>query len=145
FATGVVATFQPLGIAGLEIGGTRFFEEEWPKHGFNHRYFTQIFEGFFKSSLTNVFLPSPTQSPAYHTDVVNQLASLFFRWATAPVGFELHGEFGREDHASRARDLIAEPDHSATLGLGFCRGWQAVDLWSLCGELMNYEPSTLAL
>ena len=49
----------------------------------------------------------------------NQLASLWFRWAPPGSGFDVYGEFGREDFAADLRDLILEPDHSASTNLGF--------------------------
>ena len=75
----------------------------------------------------------------------NELASVFARWVFPKSGFEAYGEYGREDHSWNRRDLIQEPDHSRTYGLGI-RKVLSVDpmhLTAFRAEMINYEMPTL--
>ena len=133
FATGMVAVAEPRGITGLEIGGARFFHFIWPISGIPPSYFTEVFQGFLKKNIAPDRVPDP-RFPA-GTDQVgissNELVSVFARWVLPHSGFELHGEYGREDHALDLRDLTQEPDHSRVYSLG------ARKVFSLDGDAMT--------
>jgi len=142
FATGVVASFLPRGIDGLEIGGGRFFHSFWPKEGIPRSYFTKPFEALFKVGLSG----SPGFSPNADPGIAdNQLASLFARWAFPKSGFEAYGEYGREDHSYDKRDFVQEPDHERTYGLGLRKvvGVDSAHLTAFRAEMINYEMPTL--
>lgn len=49
----------------------------------------------------------------------NQLLSLFARWVLPAAGFEVYGEWARDDHWEHWKDLLLEPDHSQVYMLGF--------------------------
>jgi hypothetical protein len=49
----------------------------------------------------------------------NQLFSLYARWVHPGAGFEVYGEWAREDHWGAWKDLLLEPDHSQAYMLGF--------------------------
>jgi hypothetical protein len=143
FASGVVAVFQPRGVDGLELGAARFFHSLWPKEGIPRSYFSKPFEAVFKVGLG--------ASPGFGagSDVAiadNQLASVFARWVFPKSGFEAYGEYGREDHSYDRRDLIQEPDHSRTYGLGIRKvlSVDSVHLTAFRAEMINYELPTLA-
>jgi hypothetical protein len=143
FMSGAVAIFEPRGVPGLELGVARFFHSVWPRTGIPRSYFTKPFQAIFKNSLG--------VSPGFvnGTDAGvddNQLASAFARWAFPSSGFELYGEYGREDHNADFRDFIQEPDHSRTYGLGFRKVMRSdsVRLSGIRFELINYELPTLA-
>lgn len=143
FASGVVAVFEPRGMDGLEVGVARFFHSLWPKEGIPRQYFTKPFEAIFKVSLP----PSPGFGTGAEQGLEdNQLASVFARWVFPRSGFEAYGEYGREDHNYDRRDLVQEPDHSRTYGLGI-RKILSVDsahLTAFRAEMINYELPTLA-
>jgi len=116
FMSGAVAIFQPRGVSGLELGAARFFHSVWPRSGIPRSYFTKPFQALLKNSL------SGSGGFVGGTDAGvgdNQLASAFARWVFPGSGFELYGEYGREDHSANLRDFIQEPDHSRTYGVGF--------------------------
>jgi hypothetical protein len=143
FASGVVAVFQPRGVDGLELGVARFFHTLWPKEGIPRSYFSKPFQALFKVGLG--------ASPGFGagSDVAiadNQLASVFARWVFPKSGFEAYGEYGREDHSYDRRDLIQEPDHSRTYGLGIRRvlSVDSAHLTAFRAEMINYELPTLA-
>lgn len=142
FASGIVAAFQPRGLDGLELGAARFFHVVWPKSGLPRQYFTRPFEAVFKVSVSKGETFGGTDSGVDD----NQLASVFGRWLFPKSGFEAYGEYGHEDHNWDRRDLIQEPDHSRTYGLGI-RKVLSVDsahLTAIRAEIINYELPTLA-
>ncbi|HET6763145.1 MAG TPA: capsule assembly Wzi family protein, partial [Longimicrobiaceae bacterium] len=139
FATGVVGTFQPRGVPGLELGVARFFHARWPD-GLGDAPLGLAFEGVLKSSL------SGSAGQAGGSDQTNQLASAFFRWAAPGDGFEVWGEFAREDHSYDLRDFVLEPDHSAAVLLGFRKVWaRGPGLVSLRAEVADARTPHLLL
>ena len=148
FATGLIVVGEPRGIPGLEIGGARFYHMIWPISGIPRSYFTQIFEGFLKKNITPDRVADP-RFPAGSSETgisSNEIVSVFARWVLPHSGFELHAEYGREDHSYDLRDLTQEPDHSRAYSLG------ARKVFSLKGEsmtagrfeLMNFQLPQLA-
>jgi hypothetical protein len=142
FMAGLVAAFQPRGAPGLEIGGARFFHSASDPLGyfFSVKQLKLPFQGLFKSGL-----------PAESDTVVvggsaglkeNQLASVFLRWAPPGSGFDLYGEYGREDHSADRRDLVIVPDHSATMNIGFRKAWASPGVMrAVRGEVFTYESA----
>jgi hypothetical protein len=120
FTTGFVAAIQPRGLTGLELGATRFFHSIWPRSGIPSSYFTKFLQGFLKSSLE----PDRPRDPRFQEGLDdrgvsdNQLVSVFARWVLPKSGFEMHVEYGRDDHSADMRDLVQEPDHSRVYSFG---------------------------
>jgi hypothetical protein len=142
FMSGIIGVVSPRGVPGLELGAARFLHETWPEGGLEASNFLRPLEAFLKDRLPETgFLPEfPKSSPD------NQLASAFFRWAFPGSGFEMYGEFGREDHNWDFRDFLLQPDHDSSYMLGFRKAWEreSGDVLSLRGELINAEISHLA-
>jgi hypothetical protein len=141
FASGIVAIFEPRVFPGLEVGATRFFQLPWPDSGLTRDYFTHIFETLLKRNITKVLVPS---SSGPHQSADNQIASVFMRWVGRRSGVEAYAEYGREDHNWDARDLMVEPDHSASIGFGLRKAWHRepdrIDV--LQAEVINFLPSS---
>lgn len=115
FMSGLVVTFTPGAIPGLEIGGARYFHQTWSGH-IGSAELRSPFEGLVKSSLST----APGTSDSTNADALkNQLASIFARWVLPHSGFEVYGEYGHEDHNYDVRDLLEEPDHSRLAMMGF--------------------------
>jgi hypothetical protein len=139
YLSGVVVSFGIRQLPGLEIGGGRVFENIWPDSGFGFGDVVKpLFQSLLKSNLNDKFGNAGT-SPD------NQIASVFGRWAFPESGFELYGEYGREDNAWDMRDLLLEPDHDVSFMLGLSRVWkrQGARLLVLRGELMNSQVTDL--
>lgn len=117
FMSGAVGVFIPRGVPGLEIGAARFFHSPWPDSGLANAPFGRPFQGILKRQLQNASNPDGS-------DIDNQLASVFARWAFSPAGFEVYGEFAREDHNADLRDFWLEPDHISGYSLGAQRVWR---------------------
>ncbi|MEO7042474.1 MAG: capsule assembly Wzi family protein [Gemmatimonadaceae bacterium] len=115
FMSGLVLTYSPKPIPGLELGAARFFHQAWTG-SIGSSLLKTPFEGILKSSVsTGVSIPGYDDK-----DVLkNQLASLFGRWVLPHSGFEMYAEYGHEDHNADARDLELEPDHSRITMVGF--------------------------
>lgn len=109
-ASGLVATFTPRGLPGVEVGATRFLHREWPGRELRLDHFTLPLEFRFKSSI-----------PDYDQRTLNQLASAFVRVNVPEAGFEFFGEVVRVDHATTRRVLLLEPDDLAGGMVGFRR------------------------
>ncbi len=115
FMSGVVATFTPGALPGLDIGAARYFHQAWTGH-VGAAELRSPFEGLVKSSLPT----GPQPSGSGNADALkNQLASVFARWVLPHSGFEVYGEYGHEDHNYDTRDLLEEPDHSRIAMMGF--------------------------
>lgn len=121
FATGLIMIIQPRGLKGLELGGSRFFHSIWPTSGIPRSYFTKVFQGLLKKDLK----PDPLNDPRFPNGALdnqgvsdNQLVSVFARWTLPNSGFEIHTEYGRDDHSYDFRDLMQEIDHSRSYSIG---------------------------
>ena len=139
YISGVVATFGVKQLPGLEIGGGRLFENIWPDSGFGFGDVVRpLFQNFLKSNLNSKFGNAGDRPD-------NQLASIFGRWAFPRSGFEVYGEYGREDNAWDMRDLLLEPDHDVAYSLGVSRLWKRPgnELLVFRGELFNSAMTDL--
>src|SRR6185369_15410110 len=76
----------------------------------------------------------------------NEIVSVFARWVLPHSGFELHAEYGREDHSYDLRDLTQEPDHSRAYSLGARKVFSMKPGSITAGrfELMNFQLPQLA-
>lgn len=139
FASGLIATFQPRGLDGLEIGGSRFIHSIWPRTGIPASYLRKPLQSFLKVNLGSDF-----DQQIAATD--NQEASVFARWVFDKSGLEIYGEYGREDHSYDLRDLLQEPDHQRAYSLGFAKtlGKTSTQFNVLRVELMNFQLPPLA-
>lgn len=139
-ASGGVATFSPRGVPGLEIGATRFFHTPWTRE-ISADLLLKPLDGFLKKNLAD----RDTVGDDTKQDFDNQLASVFARWVFPGSGFEVYGEYGRDDHNWNKRDLVLVPDHMSAYLLGFSRVWErSAEQWVvLRGELLNSRRSHL--
>ena len=138
FMSGFVGSFHPRGLSGLEVGATRFFHSPWPEGGPGVDELLKPLEGFLKAGLAG--------DGDDGSDDDNQLASVFVRWLVPDTGFEVYGEYAREDHNWDARDFFLEPDHNSAYMLGMRRVWGGErESWTVVrAEVMNAEISHLS-
>lgn len=140
YMSGVVATFLPWGVDGLEVGVTRFFHTAWPEGGLRARDLLQPLQAFLKASLDSTGLGADDRwSPD------NQLASVYARWVFPRSGAEIWGEYVRNDHNWDLLDFILEPDHASGYLLGARKVWlRPGRMLSLSGEWVESQQSHLA-
>lgn len=136
FASGLIASFSPRGVPGLEIGAARFFHSPWPEDGFGADEVLKPFEGLLKGGLRETGV-----GPDGRSDADNQIASLFARWVFPRAGLEVYGEYGKEDHNYDFRDLVLNFDHDAGYLLGMQKLWKSeVGAWILLrAEVLNLQ------
>jgi hypothetical protein len=132
FMTGVVATVSPRGIYGLEVGLGRFYHLTWPDAGPGRDEFFRPLESFLKVGIQD---DDPERLPE------NQLATAFFRWVFPASGFEVFGEFVREDHSHDLRHLLGEPTDLSGYAIGLQRAWATSPArqTGLRAEVMNAQ------
>jgi len=94
FGSGLIASWQPPSGKGFEFGFARFYHREWGVHGRALGDLTVPLGSFFNDA---------GLSSGGVAD--NQLAALFMRWSAEDDGFEVFGEFGRNDRSADTRDL----------------------------------------
>jgi hypothetical protein len=147
FTTGFVFIAEPRGIPGLELGATRFFHSIWPQSGIPRSYMTKFLQGFLKKDLPADDIDDP-RFPGEKAQGIsdNQLVSIFARWVLPHSGFELHAEYGREDHSYDFRDLVQEPDHSRAYSIGARRVFKGGPSSLTAGrvEVMNFQLPQLS-
>jgi hypothetical protein len=110
--TGAAFTFQPDGARNLTLGITRLFTVAWDS--LSGRSLIPFFAPVLKEQLATPGNPKGNNSD-------DQRLSVFAHYRLPDPGFEVYGEFGREDHSWDLRDLVGEPDHSAAYLVGFQR------------------------
>jgi hypothetical protein len=122
--TGLALSFSPRWVPTLTLGGARVFVQPFE---LSARRLLQVFE--------SIEFRSVGDDPA-----ANQLASLFFRWALPSAGFEVYGEWGREDYEADVDDLIREPDHGQAWLVGLQKVWSGGPRWiRLQAELTHLQ------
>jgi len=132
FGTGAVAVLGSRYVPGLEIGVCRFAHLYWPGRAL---------------SLNDFLYPLSSQNRAHlaGTEQDNQLASVFFRWNPPRSGFELYGEYGRDDFLLDRRELAEELDRDGGYTIGFQKVWgSGRQLHTIRAELHDLQPSALA-
>ena len=106
---GAVATFQPRGLEGLSVGFIRSYLELLPPDGFG-------LMDYLREPYGELLTNKPSDG-GFGGD--NELFAFFARWVLPESGFEVYGEYARDDMWDGWDDLIKEPEHSAALTAGF--------------------------
>src|SRR6185312_11835988 len=114
FGTGIVADLTTRWVPGLELGATRFVHLPWRAGGPTLDDAFAVFQGKESGLITS-----------------NGIASVFFRWVLPNSGFEVYGEYGRDDYSANGRDFLLEPDHTGGYTVGMRkvlkRRWETGD------------------
>ncbi|MEO7083893.1 MAG: capsule assembly Wzi family protein [Gemmatimonadaceae bacterium] len=103
FGAGAIAVLMPT--PSIEIGAARFYHRDWTGR-FGTTEILAPFGSFFNNTQT-------VQDPD------NQLLSIFASVRVPSSGFEVFGEFGKNDRNSSVRDALAEPEHNSAWLIGF--------------------------
>jgi hypothetical protein len=106
---GIGVIFSPRFAPTLYLGAFRLFYKYLPVNGLRPRDVLALFQPLEKSAL------GPN---AHITDAADQIASLTARWVFPQSGFEIYGEWARNDHSWDTRDFILQPDHATGRLLG---------------------------
>ena len=133
YGTAIVLDVTSRWVPGLELGVTRFSHQPWPAAGLS------------LDDLLHILRPGEGRD-SINVSSDNQLATAFFRWVLPRSGFEVYGEYGRDDYNATFRDFLQEPDHIGGYTIGFRKvmvrpggRWVAVR-----AEVQNLQFSRLA-
>ncbi len=130
FMAGVVGVLQVKRIPGFEIGGARFFHAPREEGGITGDQLGLPFQNLYRRNLPTI------------EGRENQLGSLFVRWSPIGSGFDVYGEYGREDFSADTRDYLLQPEHAAMTNVGFRKAWgSASAISAVRAEVFSYEAS----
>jgi hypothetical protein len=131
---GLLVALQPRILEGLTVGGGRLHALTW----------------WPELSLTDVALQpyrGVGENPRGRTGD-NQLLGMFFRWKSAAAGFEVYGEWAREDHWGTWTELLRNLDSSQAWALGLQKlvrhGDNALRISAEVTHLADALPSRMA-
>jgi hypothetical protein len=124
---GIAIGIEPRGLRGLWLGVTRAYHKSIPPDGLS---ISEILRAPYTEIQRNIGAGD------------NNLLSVFARWAMAPAGFELYGEWARDDGWEGGGDLIREIDHSQGYGIGFQKiVADSSRMYRVYGELLHLESA----
>ena len=112
---GLLLAWQPRWLPGLTLGAQRVFYQTWTD-SLKTSDFLAVIQPFTKDLLADSTNP-------LGNDARDQMLSLTWRWVFPSVGFEVYGEWARNDHSWNLRDIIEQPDHAqgTLMGLQYTR------------------------
>lgn len=119
FHAGLVVTFNPDLLPGLSLGFTRVFYGASP-NGLEASNAFLVFQGVTKKGQEDS--DSPTGD-----DDKDQLLSVFGRWVLEDSGFEVYGEWSRNDHSLDLTEFVLQPEHSQGYMLGLQKAYTLPD------------------
>ena len=136
FFTGAEVAFSPAWsfLKGLTVGGSRVFNRNVPPGGLSASDYLAVFQLPFKQSLATAANPTGE-------DQRDQILSFNWRWVLPASGFEMYGEWARNDHSWNLTDFILEPEHSQAYSLGFQKVASVApgQILAVNGELTHLE------
>jgi hypothetical protein len=134
FGSGGIAIWMPPG-PPIEIGVARFFHRQWVRPLRLRDLGVPLGSFIFDPEVNGVGAAD------------NQLLSVFADLRVPGSGFEIFGEFGRNDRSQGLRDALSEPEHNSAWMVGLFKviGPQslATGFWTLRVEIGNGRVTEL--
>lgn len=132
FISGVIGTFSPSMLPGVEAGAIRIVNGPWGPDGLTLGQILRPFQGIINDNVSSI-----------NQNDENQFAALFLRVAPPGSGFEAFVELSREDFAGNWRWLWLQPDDLTDYVVGVSQSMRADDgaLRVLRLEFVNGELS----
>jgi hypothetical protein len=136
YITGINLSINPKPVPNLTLGFSRVFYRWLPPQGIPPRDLFRVFEAFTKSRHV-------TDTNLSGNDEFSQMLSLYGRWVFPESGFELYGEWARNDHSWDLRDALGEPEHSRAYSAGFQKTFTLPNenLFTINAEIAQLEAS----
>lgn len=106
----LVGMWRSPGRGDVQVGAGRIVHQRWPDEGAGWPDLRRPFDGLFGDYTSN-------------TGAENGLMSVFARAQLPGSGFEIYGEWARDDWWLDINDLVGEPIHTGTTVLGVARAW----------------------
>lgn len=128
--SGFVLDWMPRWVPGLALGGAFLNMELLPPGGYSFGHYIRG------------IIPSSFFGNAGNAGGADRLGALYARWALPESGFEVYGEWTREDTPGNWQDLMAEPDWTQAYSLGVEQVVRGRSRWArLYGELTHLGES----
>lgn len=136
YISGINLSFQPKFVPNLTLGFSRVFVRNLPPEGIPVRDLWVVFGSFVKSK-------SVSDDEPGGNDTFDQMLSLSGRWVFPQSGFEIYGEWARNDHSWNLRDAVGEPEHSRgyTLGLQKTHTLSNQNIVAVNAEIVQLETT----
>lgn len=134
YINAIMFNYSPSFLEGLHLGAARTYLLIYPEGGLQLSDYFLVAIPFTKDNFM-------TDDNLSGNDEGYQMLSLFGRWAFANSGFEVYGEWTRNDHARDNRDLSVHFTHARAYMLGFLK---RADLTPNHFILLNAELNKLS-
>lgn len=136
YLTGLNLLYNPGFVENLTLGFSRVFYRVLPPEGIPISDLFKTFEALAKVNFSS-------DSNTGGDDKYSQMLSLHVRWVFPESGFEVYGEFAKNDHSWDMRDVIGEPEHSRAYMLGFQKSFPlaGADFLLVNAEIVQGEAS----
>lgn len=136
YMTGLNLLYNPGFVDNLTVGFSRVFYRVLPPEGIPVGDLFKTFEALAKVNFSS-------DSNTGGDDKYSQMLSLHARWVFPESGFEVYGEFAKNDHSWDMRDAIGELEHSRAYMLGFQKTFPITgsDFMSVNAEIVQGEAS----
>ena len=117
YITGIIGGYRPSFVKGLNIGIQRIMYRSWQQ---GELAVKDVFSTFLNTSSHY----DTSFGSVITNDKYDQIASFTLRWNLAELGFEIWGEYARNDFAGGIMDFLRYPDRSSALTLGASESYE---------------------
>jgi len=138
YFNGINFAFQPSFLKGLTIGINRSIQYSTIDRSLQGNFmltYLPVISPAFVSNVGGKFVEDDRKR--------DQLANIFLRFMFPEFHFEVHGEYGWNDHKNNLRDLVLNPDHASAYNLGFRKVIPGSEksFWTIEAELTQLAPT----
>lgn len=140
YISGVNLSYQPTFVPNLTLGFSRVFMRNLPPEGIPVNDLWVVFGSFVKSK-------SVSDEEPGGNDTFDQMLSISGRWVFPESGFEIYGEWARNDHSWNLRDAAGEPGHSRgyTFGLQKTHKLSNQNILAVNAEIVQLETTKTSI
>ena len=118
YFSGITASYAPEFLPGLSVGVSRTYTMQVRRD-------TSSWGSFLGKAFSN-----PRENPVRGIDLNDQLASIFGRWVFPDAGFEIYGEWGREDQWGNLLEFLRIPQMSRAYMVGLQKLFEGDGRWT---------------
>jgi hypothetical protein len=115
----IIGVWSPSFIRGFSMGLQRMYVDSYIQEPLKDLRDFLLYPKIFDPSRKDIL--NSRDPVGDGSDPDNQIMTAFARWQFPEAGFEVYGEYGRNDHYQNRRDLRLQPDHARAYMLGFIK------------------------
>lgn len=134
FFTAIVLSFSPRLLPGFSFGAMRAYNKDLEDSKIHRGDYFKVLDNIFKRTLSTPDNPSGL-------DRIDQMITVFGRWAAPENGFEVYGEWAKGDHSWDFRDAIVQLQHASGYTVGLQKVIEASSRrwWRVNAEVTKLE------